>query len=71
MNGQVVDVAVSGSMLYAGGDFTSAGGVLVNRIAAWNGTTWSALSSGMNAKVSSLAVSGSTGMLYAGGDYCL
>jgi hypothetical protein len=35
-------------LLYAAGSFTNAGGVWANRIAAWNGSTWSALSSGMN-----------------------
>jgi len=33
--------------LYASGKFTSAGGVMVNSIAKWNGTAWSALGSGM------------------------
>ena len=32
--------------LYAGGGFTTAGGVAANHIAKWNGTTWSALGSG-------------------------
>jgi hypothetical protein len=66
-------LAVSGSTLYAGGNFTSAGGSAANYIAQWNGTTWSALGSGMNGNgyyglnVSALAVSGST--LYAGGEF--
>ena len=34
--------------LYAGGDFTTAGGVSANRIAKWDGSSWSALGSGMN-----------------------
>ena len=34
--------AVSGSTLYVGGNFTSAGGVPANYVAAWNGS-WSAL----------------------------
>ncbi len=33
----------TGARLYIGGDFTSAGGVTLNYIARWNGTTWSAL----------------------------
>ncbi|MGO8927466.1 MAG: hypothetical protein ACLQU3_11320 [Limisphaerales bacterium] len=63
-------LAVSGSTLYAGGDFTTAGGNAANYIAQWNGTSWSALGSGMNglsSSVEALAVSGST--LYAGGDF--
>jgi hypothetical protein len=35
----------SGPALYAGGDFATAGGVFVSRIARWNGTTWSTLTS--------------------------
>ncbi|TVQ62736.1 MAG: hypothetical protein EA379_05050 [Phycisphaerales bacterium] len=35
----------SGPALYVGGAFTEAGGVTVNRIARWNGASWSALSS--------------------------
>ena len=55
---------------YAGGDFTTAGGVTANRIAKWDGTTssWSALGSGMNSTVRALAVDGG-GNLYAGGDF--
>jgi trimeric autotransporter adhesin len=60
-------LAVSGSTLYAGGDFTTAGGSAANYIAQWNGSSWSALGSGMNSDVYALAVSGST--LYAGGDF--
>jgi hypothetical protein len=58
---------VSGSTLYAGGYFTTAGGIAANYIAQWNGSSWSALGSGMNGAVSALAVSGST--LYAGGNF--
>ena len=55
--------------LYAGGDFTTAGGVAANYIARWDGTTWHPLGSGIegtNSSVSALAV-GSGGSLYAGG----
>jgi hypothetical protein len=60
-------LAVSGSTLYAGGDFSTAGGTAANSIAQWNGSSWSALGSGMNSRVDALAVSGST--LYAGGGF--
>ena len=40
-------LAVSGSALYAGGYFTTAGGTSANYIAQWNGSSWSALGSGM------------------------
>jgi hypothetical protein len=42
--------------LVAGGSFTTAGGVTVNRIARWNGTSWSPLGSGMSSTVWALAV---------------
>jgi hypothetical protein len=67
MNSEVGALAVSGSTLYAGGSFTTAGGSAANNIAQWNGTNWSALGSGINIYVNALAVSGST--LYAGGDF--
>ncbi len=65
-------LALSGSDLYAGGSFTTAGGVSANCIAKWNGSSWSALGLGMGygswtytPRVDALAVSGSD--LYAGG----
>ena len=59
----------SGSALYAGGFFTTAGGLQAKRIARWNGATWSALGNGMSSKVSALAVfdDGSGPALMAGG----
>jgi hypothetical protein len=63
----VYALAVSGGTLYAGGNFTTAGGSAANYSAQWNGTNWSALGSGMNYIVSALAVTGST--LYAGGGF--
>ena len=61
----------SGPALYAGGVFTTAGGVTVNRIAQWDGTRWSALGSGMNGSVSALTVydDGTGPVLYAGGRF--
>src|SRR2546422_702109 len=62
-------LAVSDSDVYAGGYFTTAGGVYIGSgIAKWNGSSWSALGSGMGGAypyVYVLAVSGSD--LYAGG----
>jgi len=52
--------------LYAGGSFEIIGGVTVNNIAKWNGTSWSALGSGIDGGVGALAVDAS-GTLYAGG----
>ena len=67
MNGDVSALAMSGTDLYAGGTFTTAGGITVNRIAKWNGTTWSALGTGMNGAVNALVASGTD--LYAGGNF--
>jgi len=58
--------------LYIGGDFTTAGGVGANSIAKWNGTTWSALGSGLmygwfGARVLALTKMGSS--IYAAGDF--
>jgi len=64
----------SGPALYAGGNFTQAGGSPANRIARWNGTTWSTLGAGLSgtsAFVQALAVfnDGSGPALYAGGNF--
>jgi hypothetical protein len=67
MNSTVNALAVNGTELYAGGGFTTAGGVGVNYIAKWNGTSWSALGSGMNVAPLALAVIGTD--LYAGGNF--
>jgi hypothetical protein len=55
--------------VYAGGDFTTAGGIGANSIAQWNGSSWSALGSGIEGQVYALAVSGGT--LYAGGSFTM
>ncbi len=52
--------------LVAGGWFTSAGGVPANRIARWDGSSWSTLGSGMNGTVRALTVL-PNGDLVAGG----
>jgi len=55
-------VDASGNV-YAGGRFKTMGGVSVNNIARWDGTTWSALGNGM-ANVNAIALDGS-GNVYA------
>ena len=66
---EVSALAVSGSDLYVGGYFTTAGGSAANSIAKWDGSSWSALGSGINDTVFALAVSGSD--LYAGGYFTI
>jgi len=65
-NGTVRAAAVDGwGNLYIGGDFTLVGNVYVNRIAKWDGSSWTGLGSGVSSSVYALAISG--GDLYAGG----
>ena len=61
----------SGAALYAGGRFTTAGGVQANRIAKWDGASWSPLSTGLSGTNYALTVfdDGSGPALYAGGDF--
>ena len=66
--GRVFALAHSGSILYVGGNFTNAGGVPANYIAQWNGSTWSALGTGANAPIQSMAIA-PNGDLYVGGDF--
>jgi hypothetical protein len=65
MNGGVYALAVSGDDVYAGGYFTTAGGVPANSIAKWDGASWSALGSGTNFLIDANAVSGRG--VYVGG----
>ncbi|MBI3423071.1 MAG: VCBS repeat-containing protein [Acidobacteria bacterium] len=65
--GQVFALALNGTELYAGGDFTAAGGVTVNRVARWDGSAWTALGTGANTTVNALAWYG--GELVAGGAF--
>ena len=61
---------MSGTNLYAGGDFTTAGGVPASNIAKWDGRAWSALGSGLDDEVWALAADG-TGRLLVGGHFSL
>ena len=67
-------LAVSGTDLYAGGQFTTAGGVPANYIAKWDGSAWSALGSGIEryslCRVTALAADGA-GHLFVGGNFLL
>lgn len=53
--------------LCVSGNFRYAGGVEVNGIAKWNGSTWSALGSGFNSTVYGVGLY--NGELFAGGDF--
>ena len=76
LNSNVLALAVSGSNVYVGGNFTNVnnGGTVLTAadyIAKWDGSNWSALGSNgagngsLNQSVSALAVNGSN--VYAGG----
>ena len=64
-----------GPDLYAGGMFLTAGGVTVNRVARWDGSSWSALTgpsgTGTSGTVTALAVwdDGGGPALYVGGSF--
>ncbi|MEW6126674.1 MAG: C25 family cysteine peptidase [Acidobacteriota bacterium] len=45
--GAVNAIAVNGTDVYVGGRFTGVGGIPANGIAKWNGTTWSAMGTGL------------------------
>jgi hypothetical protein len=72
-NGPILDLDVfddgSGPRLVVGGGFDDVGGVSANSVAAWDGTQWSALGSGVDGAAWTLAPydDGSGPALYAGG----
>jgi hypothetical protein len=55
--------------LYAGGTFSSSGGIPMNCAAKWNGTSWEALGDGLENAVLTFNSDHASGMLYAGGDF--
>lgn len=62
-----VSTSINHNDLIIGGDFTTANGMTVNRIARWTGAAWQPLGSGMNGTVRALAVFG--GQIIAGGSF--
>lgn len=74
MNNPVHCLVASGTNLYAGGQFTLAinggggGVVLVNGVARWNGSAWSAMGLGLSAPSRVLATDNSQNV-YVGGDF--
>jgi hypothetical protein len=69
LNSNVTAMAVLGTNLYVAGQFTNAGGVMASKIALWNGSYWTNLSSGLvgSGVINALAVMG--GNLYAAGTF--
>lgn len=53
--------------LYAGGNFTTIGGVSASRVARWNGVAWEAMGPGLNANGPAAIAAGPLGRLYVGG----
>ena len=56
IDGNVRDIVVYHGDLIVGGAFSSAGGVVTQNIARWDGTSWAPLGVGLSASVRSLAV---------------
>ena len=68
VNGRVRCLTVDGNgNLFAGGEFTEAGGTSVNYIAKWTGTAWERVGEGCDNYV--LALEYANGKLYAGGSF--
>ena len=65
----------TGPKLYVGGTFETAGGVSASNVAAWDGTSWTALGTGVDAQVEALCVFDDDGpgpnppALYVGGGF--
>lgn len=74
VNGRVrVIEYVADDQVYAGGDFTQAGGQTANYIAMWNGSSWEAMSGSdaPNSPVHALEYDTINNVLYVGGDFGL
>ena len=79
LNGKVTSLALNGTTLYAGGNFTDASNLsgtvpAADYVAKWDGSSWSALGNNgpggngsLNSPVLALALSGSN--LYVGGEF--
>jgi hypothetical protein len=71
VGGGVNTICVANNLVYAGGAFTTAGGNTANRIAVWNGTSWSSLgtgsANGLGGTVNTILVDGND--VYVGGSF--
>jgi hypothetical protein len=65
--GRYGSTCASSVALYAGGDFDRAGTSIARKVAAWNGTAWSALAGGVDGRVVALVAYGS--LVVAGGNF--
>lgn len=69
-NNEIRSIAFdSGGDLYVGGNFDEAGGKVANRIAVYNGTTWSTLGDGTSGFVLGIAITDD--YVYAGGNFSI
>ena len=68
VDGSVTAIAVDGDKIYVGGSFSTAGNVVANSVAMWDGMAWHPLGSGFDFTVRTLAVD-RFGHLYAGGHF--
>jgi hypothetical protein len=70
-SGRVDSLACSNGVVYAGGTFTNAGSLAVQRVAKWDGANWSALGSGITgngaAAVYGIVISGTN--VYVTGNF--
>ena len=65
----VSDTAVApNGDLYVCGSFTSINGVAANNVAKWDGSTWTALGSGLNSNARTICYA-PNGQIYVGGDF--
>ncbi len=73
LNNRVFAIAMLGSDVYAGGQFTDVGGGAsisgLNYIAKWNGSAWSALNQGLNATINFNGMAASSDGVYSGGRF--
>ena len=58
-------LVVTNGVVYAGGNFTNSGSLVISNLARWNGTAWAAVGGGVNDWVYALTLNGAD--LYAGG----
>ncbi|PKO17384.1 hypothetical protein CVU37_07755 [candidate division BRC1 bacterium HGW-BRC1-1] len=67
LNGEVKVITPDEQKVFIGGAFTTVVDVQANRIASWDGENWTALGSGVNEAVNTIALM--DGEVYAGGNF--